>query len=185
MKIAYIDVETTGLDPNRHAIIQLAALIEIDGEVVDTLNLNIRPFPEDVIDESALAVTGKTIEEVMSYPMAYDGYHAITETLTRHVKKYDKRDKFFFTAYNAPFDSQFVRSFFECNDDKYYGSYFWHPPVCVMNLAAHRLRNKRAELPNFKLTTVAAALGIEREGQAHDAFYDILLTRDVYRAISE
>lgn len=183
MKIAYIDVETTGTNWDRNGLTQFAALLEIDGRIVDELNLHIQPMPEDVIEKEALGVTGKTLEEVMAYPAAEIAYHAITDTLLRHIKKYDRSDKFFFTAYNAPFDSQFVRAFLNKNGDQWYGSYFWHPPICVMNLAAHKLRERRKTLPNFKLTTVAEALGIQREGQAHDALYDIQLTRDVYQAL--
>ena len=71
------------------------------------------------------------------------------------------------------------------NGDKYYGSYFWHPPICVMNMAAQKLAHRRADLPNFKLTTVAEAIGVACEGNAHDATYDITLTREVYKKLLE
>ena len=32
-KICWIDTETTGLDPRKHDVIQLAALVEIDGKI--------------------------------------------------------------------------------------------------------------------------------------------------------
>ena len=35
MKLAYIDVETTGLSANKNFIHQLVMIIEIDGEVVE------------------------------------------------------------------------------------------------------------------------------------------------------
>lgn len=33
MKILWIDTETTGLDPDKHGIIQLAMIVDIDGQI--------------------------------------------------------------------------------------------------------------------------------------------------------
>lgn len=66
MKILYFDTETTGLT-YRSTIIQLAAIIEIDGEVKETVNLYSAPFPDSDISEEALAVTKLTREEIFRF----------------------------------------------------------------------------------------------------------------------
>ena len=48
-KILWLDVETTGLDPNRNGLIQLAILMDIDGELVDKIQINIQPFDDDMM----------------------------------------------------------------------------------------------------------------------------------------
>ena len=41
----------------------------------------------------------------------------------------------------------------------------------------------RHELPNFRLETVAAHLGIQPQGEAHDAMTDIRMTMEIYRRL--
>ena len=43
-KLLYIDTETTGLYPNKHGLTQVAAIVVIDGEEVDSCNLDINPL---------------------------------------------------------------------------------------------------------------------------------------------
>ena len=46
MNILWVDVETTGLDRHRHGIIQIAGMVEVDGEVVETFDLRMNPEAE-------------------------------------------------------------------------------------------------------------------------------------------
>jgi hypothetical protein len=94
--------------------------------------------------------------------------------------------KFHFVAYNAVFDAKHLRAWFEKNNDVYFGSWFFHPPIDVMGLAAVVLMNKRSSLPDFKLVTVAKVLGVKvDETKLHDAAYDIRLTREMYQILLE
>lgn len=105
--------------------------------------------------------------------------------LGKYVDKYDKQDKFFLVGYNnASFDNQFLRGFFSQNGDNYFGSWFWSNSIDVMVLASHHLASRRHEMENFKLATVAKFMGINVDDEAlHDAFYDIYLTKEVYKMI--
>jgi DNA polymerase III epsilon subunit-like protein len=38
-------------------------------------------------------------------------------------------------------------------------------------------------MQDFKLMTVASYLGIDVDGQAHDALFDVRVTRDLYYAL--
>ena len=53
MKFIFIDVETTGIASPQSGLIQLAGVIEIDGEEKQSFNFRIRPFPNDEISEEA------------------------------------------------------------------------------------------------------------------------------------
>ena len=54
-----------------------------------------------------------------------------------------------------------------------------------MVLASEFLKNKRHGMKDFKLMTVAREVGIEiDEAKLHDATYDIMLTREIYKIIS-
>ena len=182
MKLFFYDLETTGLDSKIHGIHQISGKIVIDGETKETFDFKVAPNPYAVIDEEALKVAGVTKDEVLAYEPMVNVYRKITKMLGRYVKKYDKKDKFFLVGYNnAHFDNEFFREFFRQNGDKFFGSYFWSNSFDVMVLATPLLAEKRAEMPNFKLSTVAEALGIEVDADAlHDAMYDIELTHKIF-----
>ena len=102
--------------------------------------------------------------------------------LGKYVDKFNRKDKFFLVGYNnAAFDNNFLRGFFLQNGDEYFGSWFWSNSVDVMVLASNYLLDRRAEMENFKLSTVAKFLNIAVEDDAlHDAQYDIELTKLIY-----
>lgn len=186
VKRCWIDTETTGIDPMRHSIIQIGMIIEIDGMEVEGRDYRLRPIPGRVIEPKALAVNGLTEEEITSYPDAAKVMEEIKETLGRHVSKYDHMDKYLFMAYNARFDADFLRQTFLSLGDKYFGSWFWTPPIDVMAVAADVLQRARPGMANFRLTSVAEWLGINVDTDAaHDALYDIRLTQAVYRAVKD
>ena len=192
VKYCYIDCETTGLDSKHHGIIQLAAIMEINGEEVSRYSEKIRPASSCAADASALKVSGNTIEMIRGYapePVAHD---AFSDWLSRDIGKFDKSDKAFFCGYNSSFDNQFVREFFSRNNDPYFGSWFWSGTIDVMALALHHLAASRPEMENFKLGTVATKiLGPDRVAEItnkvglHDAMTDIVLTREIFREITK
>ena len=52
-------------------------------------------------------------------------------------------------------------------------------------LASQYLLKRRASMPSFKLKRVAKELGIVVEEESlHDAYYDVKLTRQIYRIVT-
>ena len=181
MKQVFIDVETTGVNHWENVVHQIAGVIEIDGHVADEFDLKVRPHESAIITQEALDVCGKTEAELMAYPHRSEAYGRLIELFGKYISKFNKTDKFFFCAYNAHFDNQFVRSFFAQNDDKYFGSWFWSGSIDVMVLALQYLKPVRNTMPNFQLMTVAEKLGIDIEAdKAHDGLYDVLITKKIY-----
>lgn len=182
MKLLFFDLETTGTNPARHGIHQISGIVEIDGVEQERFDFKVRPNPKAEILDEALAVGGVTREEIDAYPPMEEVYCKLVALLSRYVNKYNKTDKFFLVGYNnASFDNQFLRGFFLQNGDNYFGSWFWSNSVDVMVLASQYLLADRQLMPNFKLSTVAAQLGVVvSEDKLHDALYDVDLTRDAY-----
>jgi len=183
-KFCFIDTETTGLDCNKNGVIQIAGYIYYnnDGvfELKDTFNLIQRPFPNDLIEDTALEVNGKTRDEIKDYQNPQNSYTEFTSLLSTHCDKFDKQDKMFFTGYNARFDYDFMRAWFNKCGDKYFGSWFFFPPIDVMNQAIIKLIQLRHTLPNFKLKTVTEHFGIIPTGNLHDALTDIDITKQLF-----
>jgi len=177
----WLDLETTGVDPNENGIHQIAGLIEIDGEIQDELNFQVQPFPDDVIVPKALEIAGVTEEEIRDYLDPLFVKIQIDEVLKKYVDVYDKHDKFIVCGYNVRFDVDFFRKFYIKLSDAFYGAYYWPNTIDVMSLATVVLERYRPQMPNFQLTTVANQFKIPfKEGEAHDAMADIRKTRDIF-----
>lgn len=188
MKDIFIDVETTGLNTNTCAIWQLSGIIEIDGIERETFNLFARPDPDQTITLAAMGATGYSLEKLMKHNLSQEElYIKFLDILDSYINKFDKNDKFNFIGYNShSFDSNFIRRLFTRNNNNFYGSYFYHPSIDVMILAAFAAIGQRDKLSDFKLTTVAESLGLTVDvANAHDAQYDVKLTKDIYKLIQE
>ena len=189
MKLVFIDTETTGLDPVRHGIIQLAGIVcaeAPDGTLteLETFDWTCAPYPSDVIEKSALDVNRRKPEDIAAFDSPVAVHANLTALLARHVDKYTKTDKAWFAGYNANFDAQFVREWFRKAGDKFYGAWFWSSPIDAMTLAAVRLRHDRASMPNFQLATVAAKLGVPPFA-AHDALADVRAAKAIYEICTQ
>lgn len=186
MKCIYIDVETTGIPCPQSGIIQLAGAIEMPGVKPKPFQYRIQPFPSDVIEEEALKVNGVTREDMAGYAAPRVVYKEFVKLLGGYVDRYNRTDKFHFIGYNAMFDSDHLRAWFIKNGDKYFGSWFYFPPIDVMGMAAAHLMERRAGMKDFKLATVARALGLKVDDtKTHDAQYDIALTLKLFKILYE
>ena len=187
MKLFLFDLETTGVKHWKNGIHQISGVIEIDGEIKEHFNFKVQPHPKAMIEKEALDVGNVTEEQIMAYPPMGEVHKQLVAILAKYVDKYSPKDKFFLVGYNnAGFDNNFFRAFFLQNNDNYFGSYFWSSSMDVMVLAAEHLKHKRHLMKDFKLKTVAREVGIVvDETKLHDAVYDVMLTREIYKLITE
>ena len=190
-KLCFLDVETTGLDAKKHGIIQLAMIMECKPRNTSDHICYCKPMPDDIIEPLALEINGITLEELASdkHIPPIDAYVRFCQVLEGYVFKFDKKDKLLLVGYNARFDMDFLRAWFnKCDpkEGKYFGSYFHKIPLDVMNLCIWHFRDRLHEFPNFKLTTMASALGITvDEERLHDAHYDVELTAKMYHLLTK
>jgi DNA polymerase-3 subunit epsilon len=184
VKYFYCDLETTGLDHKLNGVWQLAYQIWVDGAEMERGKFEMQPVKGKLVSNEALETCGITMEHLRGLEPPAKFYHKLKQTLGRHVDKFDKKDKAWFVGYNANFDAQFVRRWFEDHGDKYFGSWFWYPILDVAVLGGFVLAGERGQLENFKLGTLCTHLGIEfDEDAAHDAQYDIDMTRQAFEAL--
>lgn len=184
-KLFYYDTETTGLKHWKNGIHQISGCIEIDGDVKEYFNFNVKPYHAAQIEDEALAIAGITRADLEIYMEFKDCYTELIKILSKYVDKFNKTDKFYAVGYNsASFDNAFFRAFFVQNGDNYFGSWFWSCPIDVMVLAGQHLMNDRHKMIDFKQGTVAKWLGIEvDESKLHDAEYDINICRQIYKKV--
>jgi DNA polymerase III epsilon subunit-like protein len=191
LKECYIDIETTGV-PNKNrtaydiGLIEIACIIEINKKEIYRFKTKVCPFKTDFVDEDALKINGVTRDEIFKYPQPLNIRLKLQQVFDKIVDKYNSEDKMIFIGYHAEFDYEILRAFFFKTNDEFFGSYFWFPPIDVMYNAIRVLKTRRHEMENFKLKTVAKMLGIDvDEGQLHQPYYDIELTKTVENKINE
>ena len=180
-KALWFDVETTGLNHFKNDIIQLAAIAEIEGNIVEEFNSKVAPFDPANVDPKALEINKLKMEDIMKYPKPRDVHKAFTTFLSRHVDKYEKEDKFAPAGYNVAFDIDFLGSFFKKNGDNYYGSYFNYKSIDPLRLLHIMDYERKINLPNYKLVTVCNHYNIIID--AHEALSDIKATRALYQVL--
>jgi DNA polymerase-3 subunit epsilon len=185
IKTLYIDTETTGTDPGKHALIELAAIVDIDGEAVDEASWYIHPFENDFYTEKALEITGITKEQMLAFPPGNEVKPQIEAFLQKHVDKYDRHDKFYVAGQNVGFDIDFLAAFWRKMGDVYLGSYInwrkidllsWVDQLCWLGII---------ELNDRKLQTICNLLGVELGESAHEALADIRATRQCIIKLKE
>ena len=204
-KVMYYDLETTGVDYKVSSVRQISGFLEIDGVITDEFNYMVKPFAKNlpgyehnvwvgeeisingvIWNKGAIDLVksqGITSKEIENYTPMEEVYEdLVNKKLLKYINRYNNKEKFHLIGYNNRFfDDPFFRKWFEDCGDKYFGSYFWSDSIDVLCIASHHLKDKRHEMENFKLMTVARQMGIEvDESQLHDALYDVKLTREIY-----
>lgn len=183
MKVLYFDVETTGTDPKVNEIIQFAAIVEVDGKVVEEIDCHCQPTNWEAIDPEALAVTGKTIEELKTYEKPEFMMIKIRKFFDRHINKYDKTDKFYPAGHNVQFDLDFLQAYWKKYADAYgTGSYQNWRCLDSRILANFLLYKDMIPCQDVKLETLCKHFRVDIK--AHDAMSDIRATRELIQLMS-
>ncbi len=179
-KLCYIDVETTGLNANKHAMIQLAYIIEVSGKVKQRGSFKINPktySKSKEIDNRALEVNGVTIEQLSSYEDSKAAFNKFKQVLEKFISV---EEKLTLVAYNSQFDIKFVQSWFIDNgrgDD--YSRYFTYKDLDVFALVKYlAYAGPLSSLKSHKLSDACEFFDIAFD--THDAVADIEATRDLH-----
>lgn len=157
-----IDIETTGLDPSKHEIIEIGAVrVRRDSDKHTTFQSLIKPheeIPKKItqitgIDQELIEKEGEDLESVLNEFVEFIG---------------DLR----LVAYNAEFDMDFLRRATEK-----YGLSIKNPYSCALKMA----RRAWPGLRSYKLSDLAGTGGLYTEGH-HRTLKDCELTITVYTA---
>ena len=159
------DLETTGLDSEKHNILEIAAVRftkeqYLDNGQIDTFQTFIKqtqPIPKKIIEITSITdemvSDGETLHEALPNFFDFAGSRKLI-------------------AYNAPFDTKFIRQAAKIID-------FSLPRPFSVDCALELARERLIHMPNYKLGTVAQAFQIDTSG-AHRALQDCVMTLHVY-----
>lgn len=170
MKIAIIDVETTGLDPVKDEIIEIGAVIFDDEKAgsLETVNVKIKPEHIETALKEALVVNGYKKE---------DWADAVTMEQAMQILS-PKVDGAIFCAYNMLFDWRFIE---EACKKLFIMLPFSYRKLDLLTMAWCKLDHKK--MRNWKLKTVCKALDIEPEPEEHRAINGAMTEYEVYKKL--
>lgn len=184
IKLLYFDTETTGLDPIKNDIIQIAGIIEIDNEVKEEFNFKVQPHSYENISKEALEVNGVTIEQMKEFPTPQETLSKLIKLFDKYVFKFNKTDKFFPVGHNVGFDVNFLFEFCKKCNFNYLGSYLDYHKADTMALLMALMVNNKIPVGSMKLGMACKELAIDLT-DAHDALADIRSTRLLWKKLSE
>lgn len=160
-----VDVETTGGSPLHARITEIGAVKVRGGEVLGEFSTLVDP--DQPIPAFITVLTGITDAMVAGAPRVASVLPAFLEFAGDAV----------LVAHNASFDTRFLRA----NSERLGYGRLDNPVVCTVRLARRLVRD---EVPNLRLSTLAAALHSPNE-PVHRALADARATVDVLHALLE
>lgn len=181
-KLLWLDVESCGLDCTLHSIIQIAGVIDIDGEEKLRFNYNCKPHPDFEIDDDALRVNKISRKVMAGYPEIRDIYNQLKQDFRAFVDPFNREDKFIIAGQNIKFDLDMLSHFFVRQGDPYLGSFIdFKNRIELMDITRGLQAMGFLRSDNIRLETMCKEFGIKIN--AHNALSDILATRELYYSI--
>ncbi len=157
-KIIFFDTETTGNEPKKDFLCQIA--YKTGDEVFNELYKPLIPIPPEA---SAIThITNKMVADKLAFKGS-DGYKKIKEL-------FEDRDSVV-VAHNAKFDLAII------SKEDILPSNF----ICTLRVA--RALDKDNVIPQYKLQFLRYYLDIEIEASAHDALGDVLVLEKLYERL--
>ena len=169
--LAFIDIETTGLNLLRHEIIEVGCVIATpDLKIIEEFELKIKPEHIEDADKTALKVNGYAEE---NWIFAY--------TLNEAMKMFSKKVKdCIMVGHNVSFDAAFLESAFAKTQIE--NTLHYHK-LDTVSIAWAKL-HKEPDLDRFSLRELCVRFNIKNE-HAHTALSDARATFKLYKELME
>jgi len=169
-KVIYIDTETSGLDPSKNALLQIAGIIEINGIEKEYFNYYVRPIKGKIINQKALECNNLTFNQIESFEDPSLIYSRVLAIFDKYIAKFDKNDKFIMVGQNPWFDKTFIDQFFKDQGNQYLHAYIDYHLIDLVGISMFMKSVGKISCENLKLETICKSLEIPLK--AHDAMED-------------
>lgn len=175
--LAFVDLETTGLDPEKHEIIEVGCLIAEQlprlGKgptlrIIDELNLRIKPEHLETAEPEALRLNGYNETDWLFAVDLKSALEALVKKAAGAVM----------VGQNVSFDWTFLERGFERTGVKH--NFHYHK-LDLLSMAFAKLYDAEA-VQRFSLEALADYFGLKNE-HAHTAASDIKVTFEIYKRL--
>lgn len=179
MNILFLDLETTGVDENKHSIIEIAAKFSVDGKIVKSYESKVGTYNKEV-DLGALGVNNFSIKGILGHTGSPEVAYALTEFLVT-VKKSKGKGPIYLCGHNVAFDEKFLNRFLEVHSITGLHSIVGHKKLDTATIAIALIDAGVIKPEKTSLEGLAKELGINLQGRKlHNAMEDVDLTIEVY-----
>lgn len=169
-KIAFVDLETTGLNPHTDEIIEIGVLVyDLKEKTVKEHEVKIRPLYPERMDPKALEVNGYTEKGWKDAVTLDEGLRQLEEICGGAT----------FLAWNATFDWSFLEKAYH---DTGLEIPFHYHRICVMSIAWAKVPKEKVQ--GYSLKTICAYLGIAPEPKVHRALNGAKKAAQVYMRLT-
>ena len=177
-KIFIIDTETTGLDPNKNSIWQIAGYYRNAQGQLFTIDLKCNPLDWTNITDEALKVCHTTKEELAKLPPAREIYNVFRSFL---LKESSDGEKIIWGGYNCKFDQSFMQAFFKHFDS--HDSIFHFFDKHAVDMLEYAKALKAIGILNADTLKLETIYKMFQQGTetAHDALEDARVTYMFYQ----
>lgn len=171
LDLAFVDIETTGLDEHIHEIIEIAALVY-------------RPSEDKIIDEWETKIAPLHIETASEHALKINGYINNPKLYTNHLKSSLIKlnsvvKKCMIIGQNIEFDLRFLRHYMA--EQGIEPSFDRHRKLDLMALAWFAVKD--SSIPGMSLADLCNYFAVSNVG-AHGALIDCRRSFDVYRSLA-
>lgn len=172
MNLVFLDLETTGLDPSRHGIVEIGAIFENDGKEAGAFQSLVNPGSGYEISSEALAVNGLSLKTIQAAP-----------SIGAALREFDKRVENYalLAGWNAKFDEAFLKAAY------YKHQIPWRFDYHVLDVwALFKHRQLKGILPMSlrSMSDIWEYIGMPGPvQQKHRALEDIKMTYSLYKAL--
>lgn len=162
VKMLFLDIQTTGLKPLLNEIIEISALLEVNGKLTSSFHAKGRPANiETTFAPEALQAQNLTIKDLLAYPDRLDFFNKFAEFLNKNVNTKDSNDYYILAVYNESFIKDFLFQFFKEQKNFNFGNYFFKYSLDIMDYAKIYFFAGRLITPDLKFINVCKAKNIE------------------------
>lgn len=190
-RLIFYDLETGGLDPKRHPIIQIAAVaVDQRLDAIEAFEAKVR-FEKKKANAHSLrknhyhpGVWAQEAQEPTAVAQEFAAFlkrHATVPTLSARGQSYQVAQ---LVAHNGAFDGPFLATWY----DKL-GIFLpaKRLVLCTMQLAMWHFMNSGAKPPaNYQLATLCDCFGVAfHAAAAHEALADVTATVQLFRALRQ
>lgn len=180
-KILFIDTETGGLDPTKHALLSVGVCVLENGEIRHKMEFPVRNYNESLVcEETAMAVNKIDLYQhnmvAISEELVVDSLIALAASIA------EPGEKCVVAGHNVQFDIGFLKAMFDRCDEKW-SDYFSHR---ALDTAGVMQFLSVAGIYGGMSTSLDAGLayyGIEMEGQRHSAMADAIVTAKLFQRL--
>lgn len=172
-KLAFIDLETTGMDPARHEVIEIGCLLaKLDEkgtyQELESFEVKVKPEHIETAEQQALRVNGYDEANWMFAHTQEEAFKLLAQKCEGCVM----------VAQNVPFDYAFLLAGF--NRFKIPDPFFF-AKLDTISIAYLRFR-KDPEMTSFSLRSLCEKYGVKND-KAHTALADIRATFEVFKKL--